>query len=143
MKYNTAFFSLYENIYLVLSDNFGEKKALFILSKVFEKGLKKSYDSLGFTNGKPEDFKRVVSKRDKSVGLIVKISVVSSDKIIYRFYTDPFPSLKGFVEPEKLDLTYLNFKVMYLLGNTWSYTTTKHIWRGDKYTEHAISNKGS
>jgi hypothetical protein len=30
----------------------------------------------------------------------------------------------------------------YLLGGGWSYKTTKHIWRGDSFTEHVITRQG-
>jgi hypothetical protein len=139
-EYNTAFFSLYENLFLVLKDNFGEEKALELFRQIMEKGLKKAYDSSGFQRGNPQEFARVVGARDESVGLYVKFPEVTENRIVYQFHTDPFPGLKGHVALEKLDDTYMAFKVRYLLGENWSYTTTKHIWR-DEFTEHVITRQ--
>jgi len=33
----------------------------------------------------------------------------------------------------------MDFKVEYLLEKEWSYTTTKHLWDGNEYTEHVIT----
>ncbi len=140
-KYNTPFFTLYENTFLVLIEDLGKEKALKLLNKIFALGLKKAYDAAGFKKGDPNNFVKVVSTRDKNVGLKVKFPQVTDDKIIYQFHTDPFPSLKGKVNPSDLDASYMNFKVNYLLGNKWAYKTTKHIWKGDKYTEHVIAKK--
>ncbi|MCD6247404.1 MAG: hypothetical protein J7J87_03175 [Candidatus Diapherotrites archaeon] len=140
-EYNAPFFALYENTFLVLKENFGEEKALEIFTKIMERGLKKAYDAMGFQKGNPQDFARVLRARDESVGLHVEFPEVSENKIVYQFHTDPFPNLKGQVEPEKLDATYMGFKVRYLLGNNWGYKTTKHLWKGDPYTEHVIFKK--
>ena len=141
MEYNKAFFGLYENIFLVLKEEFGEEKALGLFTKVMRSGLKKSYDASGFEKDSPKDFARVVGERDKSVGLKVSFPEVENSKIVYRFLTDPFPGLKGKVDAHKLDDTYMAFKVDYLLGNGWKYGTTKHIWKGDEFTEHVISKE--
>lgn len=58
---------------------------------------------------------------------------------VYRFHTDQFPGLKGKIDPYVLESTYMKFKVNFFLGPDWTYTTTKHIWKGDTYTEHVIS----
>ncbi len=139
MGYNNPFFGLYENVFLVLKEEFGEEKALALFAKVMRFGLKKSYDASGFEKGSPGDFARVVGERDKSVGLEVSFPEVSESKIVYRFLTDPFPGLKGKVKPQKLDKTYMGFKVDYLLGKSWKYETTRHIWNGNEFTEHVIS----
>lgn len=141
MEYNTAFFSLYENVFLVLKDEFGEEKALTLFRKIMERGLEKAYSAMGFEKGDPKDFARVVGERDNNVGLRVELPFVGEAKIVYQFHTDPFPNLNGHVEPEKLDDTYMAFKVRFLLGDDWSYRTTKHIWKGDQYTEHVIEKQ--
>ena len=141
MNYNKAFFGLYENWFLVLKEELGEAKALELFTKVMCFGLGKAYDSMGFKKGFAKEFARVVGARDDSVGLCVEFPEVSEKRIVYQFHTDPFPGLKGKVAPEKLDATYMQFKVDYLLGAGWSYKTTKHLWKGDKFTEHVITKK--
>lgn len=140
-KYNAAFFTLYANLFKVLKEEFGEEKALEIFTKIMERGLKSAYDSMGFQRGNTKDFARVLKARDESVGLEVSFPTITENKVIYRFNTDPFPMLKGIVDAGKLDATYMRFKVNYLLGNEWGYKTTKHIWRGDDFTEHAIEKR--
>ncbi|MCK4327670.1 MAG: hypothetical protein KAW41_04305 [Candidatus Diapherotrites archaeon] len=138
MKRNEAFFSLYENFFLAMKKDLGEEKALELFTKVMHNGLKKAYDASGFTRGSVGDFVRVITERDEGVGLRVEL-VPGEGKIIYRFLDDPFPNLKNKVDAAKLDATYIAFKVSYLLGDGWGYTTTKHLWRGDSFTEHVIS----
>ncbi len=137
--YNAPFFTLYETVFLVLRKNFDEDKTFELFRQIMETGLKKAYDATGFTRGNPHDFAKVVGERDRSVGLQVEFPVVSSNKIIYQFYTDPFPHLKGKIASQKLDNTYMAFKVKYLLGIEWNYHTTSHIWQGDSFTEHIIT----
>ena len=141
MEYNAAFFGLYENLFLVLKEESGEDEALGIFRKVMEKGLKKAYDASGFEKGDVKEFARVVGERDESVGLVVEFPEVSGNRIVYRFRTDPFPGLKGEVDPGKLDNTYMAFKVRYLLGEGWSYRNVKHLWKGDEFTEHVIEKQ--
>lgn len=137
--YNKAMFSLYEQVFILYKRRYGEEAALDFFRKLFSVVLRKSYDSVEppFTRGNPEDFARLVGERDKDVGLKVSFQV-DDNKIIYRFHTDPFPGLRGEVEPEKMDATYMIFKVFYLLGEDWSYRTTKHLWKGDEVTEHVV-----
>ncbi len=139
---NELFFRLYEITFLVNREDpeVGEEKALELMAKYFETGLKRAYDDMGFRKGDAREFARIVGARDRSVGLDVRFPVVTKDKIVYQFHDDPFPGLKGEVEPEKLDATYMAFKVRYLLGDDWGYTTTKHIWK-DGHTEHVIEKK--
>ena len=54
---------------------------------------------------------------------------------------DPFPNLKGHVDPQKLDASYMNFKLKYLLGDDWEYKMTKHLWNGNDCIEHYIYKK--
>lgn len=138
-EYNAAFFGLYENVFIILEENLGEERALDLFRQVMEKGLKKAYDNSGFTREDPQDFVRVVGERDRNVGLHVEFPEVTKDRIIYQFHTDPFPNLRDEVESKKLDGTYMAFKVRYLLGEDWAYETTKHLWGGDKFTEHVIT----
>jgi hypothetical protein len=139
--YNAPFFRLYETMFLVLKQELGEEQCLTILKQVFAKNLKAAYDQTNWRKGNPHDFTHVVGLRDEAVGLQVAFPTVTDTEIVYQFHTDPFPHLKGKVEPEKLDATYLEFKVSYLLGAKWSYITTKHLWRKDPYTEHVITKK--
>jgi len=141
MEYNKAFFGLYENVFLVLKEEFGEEKGLALFSKIMHYGLKKAYDSSGFQKGSAKDFARVVSERDQSVGLKVAFPTVEENKIVYQFLTDPFPALKGKVEAHKIDATYMKFKVDYLLGSNWNYKTTKHLWKEDEFTEHILARQ--
>lgn len=141
VPYNGAFFRLYENTFFVLRDEFGEKSTLKILSRVLAKGLGEAYDAMNFTPGDPKEFKRVLSERDKAVGLVVAFPEVTNTKIVYQFHTDPFPGLRGQLEYADLDATYIPFKIKYVLGDNWEYVTTKHLWRGDPHTEHIIRKK--
>lgn len=137
MKYNQAFFGLYQNLFLVLKRESGERKALDLFAKIVQKGLKTAYDQEKFRKGNPLDFCRVVKARDQSVGL--KVSVLATkNRIVYRFFTDPFPLLKEKVSAQKLGATYMQFKVRYLLGTQWDYRTTKHLWRRQSCTEFVI-----
>jgi len=138
-EYNAAFFGLYENVFIILKENLGEERTLDLFRQVMERGLKKAYDNSGFAKGDPQDFARVVGERDKNVGLHVEFPEVTKDRVVYQFHTDPFPNLKGSVESEKLDGTYMAFKVRYLLGEDWAYKTTKHLWNGGQFTEHVIT----
>lgn len=140
-EYNTAFFTAYSNLLKVLKEELGEEKALYLFTEVIIRGLKSAYDTMSFTKGNANDFARMLKTRDESVGLKVEFPLISDNKIIYQFHTDPFPQLKGVVAPEELDSTYMKFKVTYLLGSNWNYKTTKHIWKGDKFTEHLIERK--
>jgi hypothetical protein len=141
MEYNAAFFGLYTNVFKILKEEFGEEKALELFTKLMKKGLKVAYDSMGFEKGNAKDFARVLKARDESVGLKVEFPVIEENKVIYQFHTDPFPNLKKEVEASKLDATYMEFKIKYLLGEEWKYSTTKHFWNGDSYTEHIIEKQ--
>ncbi|MBI4176339.1 MAG: hypothetical protein HY518_03980 [Candidatus Aenigmarchaeota archaeon] len=138
---NEAFFSLYENMFFVLKEELGEDRALDLFRNIVERGLKKSYDAAEppFTKGYPQDFARVVGERDRKLGLDVRFPLVEDRKIVYQFHSDPFPRLKMHVSPENIDATYMRFKVSYLLGDGWGYRTTRHMWKGDGYTEHVIT----
>jgi hypothetical protein len=109
MTYNAAFFGTHEAYLLVLKELQGEEFALDVIRRVMERNLGAAYNKMGFTKGKPQDFARVVGERDGSVGLQVEFPILSDNKIVYRFHTDPFPGLKGHVDPEKLDATYMDF----------------------------------
>lgn len=137
-EYNAAFFNGLIAVVLALKRRYGEEQAIDVMREVFSIRLKGVYDKLGFRRGSPEDFARVVGENDRMLGLDVEIQVENPDKIIYRFNTDPFPTLKGHVDPAKFDDAYMRFKVEYLLGDGWDYKTTKHLWRGDPFTEHLI-----
>jgi hypothetical protein len=139
MGYNKAFFGLYENWFIVLKQELGEDKAIELFTKVMEFGLKKAYDAYGANPGSTKEFAIVVGERDKSVGLRVEFPEIKENKIVYQFLDDPFPNLKGITSFQKIDGNYMKFKVRFLLGENWDYTTTKHKWLGDEYTEHVIT----
>jgi len=136
-EYNAAFFGLYENWFKLLKQEFDEAKALDLFRKTMELGLSKAYGQ-DFKRGLPSEFARLTGERDNSVGLLVKFPEVSNNKIIYQFYTDPFPNLKNEVSPKQLDDTYIAFKIKYILGDEWNYKNTTHFWNGDSCTEFVI-----
>ncbi len=138
MEYNVAFFGTHETYFLVLKELHGEGFALDAMRRVMERNLGKAYMLMGFTKGSLQTFVKVVGQRDESVGLKVEFPEVTENRIVYRFLTDPFPNLKGQVDAHRLDDTYMKFKVEFLLGKDWNYKTTKHLWKGDTYTEHII-----
>lgn len=135
--YNAAFFGLFENVFKLLKQEYGEERALELFSELMTMGLSKSYGN-DFKKGDLVAFERMVGERDKMVGLKVEFIRNSANELVYQFHDDPFPNLKGLVDPQKLDHCYMAFKVRYILGEGWSYKTTKHLWNGDQYTEHQI-----
>ncbi len=139
-EYNAPFFNGLTAVVLALKKRYGEDQAIEVMRDVFSSRLKGVYDKLGFTKGSPEDFVRVVGENDRMLGLEAGL-FLEKGKIIYRFKTDPFPNLKGHVNPTNFDDSYLRFKVEYLLGKNWSYKTTKHLWGGNSCTEHVIEKK--
>ena len=140
MNYNSPFFTLFENVFKLIKDEYNQEKALEIFSKLMEKGLGKSYGN-DFVKGQTSEFIRLVKERDNMVGLRVAFPLVTQNEIIYQFLDDPFPNLKGCVDESKLDNCFISFKIKYILGEDWSYINTKHLWRGDKLTEYKILNK--
>lgn len=140
MNYNAAFFGLFENTFKLLKREYGEDVALKHFTELMEQGLSKSYGE-DFEKGSPENFKQLVGERDELVGLRVEFPTVTSNEIIYRFLDDPFPNLRQEIKSNLLDQCYMNFKVKYILGDEWDYTTNKHLWNGDEYTEHRIYKK--
>ncbi len=140
MVYNAAFFRAHEAYFLEVKKRFGEDVSLDVMRTVMENTLRKAYMEMGFKFGKPKEFARIVGRRDSAIGLDIAFTDVSDSHIIYEFHTDPFPGLKGHVAPEKLDATYMNFKVNFILGDNWRYNTIYHIWK-DKLTRHIIEKK--
>lgn len=136
-EYNAAFFGLYENWFKLLRNEFGEERAIELFRKAMEIGLSKAYGTK-FKKGLTSEFVNLVGERDNNVGLLVKFPESSVDKLVYQFHTDPFPNLKNEIAPNKLDDTYIAFKVRYILGDEWRYKNTTHLWNGDKYTEFVI-----
>ena len=139
-NYNAAFFGLFENVFKLLKEEYGEDRALEHFSTLMERGLSKSYGT-NLKKGDPAEFERLVAERDKLVGLHVEFPRVTDHELVYQFHDDPFPNLKGYVDHHKLDRCYMNFKVQYILGPEWDYKTTEHLWNGDAYTEHVIYKK--
>lgn len=142
MTYNAAFFGLFENTFKLLKKEFGLEKALAIFTQLMEIGLGKAYGD-NFIKGQPKEFARIVSERDKMVGLHVEFPLVDEYTIIYQFHDDPFPNLRGEVDEKRLDKSYLDFKINHILGSCWHYHTPKHLWRADSYTEHVITKHNS
>lgn len=140
MKYNSAFFGLFENVFKLLKNEYGKNKALEHFSSLMSTGLKNSYGTK-FEKGNPETFKKIVSERDQNVGLRVEFIINSKNEFLYRFLDDPFPNLQGLVDSKDLDHCYMDFKIKYLLGNDWDYETTSHLWSGGQFTEHRIFKK--
>jgi hypothetical protein len=141
--YNKEFFDDLTERFLQHMEKDSEEAALQFFRDIMRENLSKAYDKMGFEKGNPYDFERVVGERDESVGLNVKFPTVSEKRIVYQFWTDPFPGLKGHVSAEKLDATYMDFKVSYLLGPEWSYRTTMHIWKNGAFTEHVIEKNAN
>jgi hypothetical protein len=137
---NEPFFDLYENIFKLLKEKYGMDKTLELMYELFSASLAQSYGT-NFKKGDPHDFARIVGLHDNIVGLRVNFPKITDDLIIYQIQDDPFPNLKGLVDPEKLDASYMNFKLKYLLGDDWAYKMTKHFWWGDDCIEHRIYKK--
>lgn len=137
---NEPFFDLYENIFKLLKEKYGMDKTLELMYELFSASLAQSYGT-NFKKGDPHDFARIVGLHDNIVGLRVNFPKITDDLIIYQIQDDPFPNLKGLVDPEKLDASYMNFKLKYLLGDDWAYKMTKHFWWGDDCIEHYIYKK--
>ena len=136
-EYNSAFFGLYEIWFKVLKSELDEEKALMLFKTVMETMLENAYGK-NFDKGQPLEFIRLVSQRDENVGVKVSFHEITDNSFIYRFHTDVFPNLKGYVNSEKLSATYIHFKVRYLLGENWTFKTLAHIWDGDEYTDFLI-----
>lgn len=137
MERNNAFFAYVENNFLVMEEKLGKEKAIEIMRMSLEKGLKKAYDSMGFSKGNPADFIRCTKARDEAVGLRVEY-LIENGVIIYTFHDDPFPNLKENLTFQEVCSTYMPFKVEYLLGKNWKYKIIKHLWQSDDCIEFAI-----
>lgn len=137
---NEAFFAAHTKRFLATMEQDGDKAALREMRSVLSEGLKAAYGT-DFKKGNPNEFVRLVGERDESVGLSVEFPEVSERRLVYRLLDDPFPGLKGHVAPEKLDATYMEFKVNHILGEGWSWRTAKHLWKGDSCTEHVIEKR--
>ena len=84
-NYNAAFFGLFENVFKLLKEEYGEEKALEHFTTLMERGLSKSYGS-DFKKGDPKEFERLVAERDRLVGLRVEFPKMSEDEFIYQFH---------------------------------------------------------
>lgn len=138
-EYNAPFFKLYEAFFLKLKEKFGAQ-GIEIWKETMREALFKSYLASGAKNGGGVDeFIKYVKERDESVGLKVSFEKTNNG-FIYRFYTDPFPGIKGEIDWEIIVDAYLSTKRDFFLGLNWNYQTTKHIWEGDSFTEHVFTN---
>lgn len=140
-EYNAAFFGAHTNYFLVARELFGEEKALQLMTNVMEKSLTPAFEAFGAKHGGGVDeFIRVVGSRDETVGLKVSFEKAENG-FYYCFLTYPFPLLKGKVDAEKLDATFIEFKKNYFLGSEWAWKITKHCFNGDDVTEYYFTKK--
>jgi len=138
--YNIAFFRLYEAFYKVLTKELGPQ-GFTLWKKVLRDGLFAAYDAAGAKKlSGADEFMKFVGSRDAGVGLKVDFEK-TADGFIYRFYTDPFPGLKGLAAWSDIVESYLAPKTDYFLGPDWSFRTTKHLWDGADCTEHVFVRK--
>lgn len=140
-EYNMPMFAAYANGFLLYKDLHGEEAALRFMRKWFERNLKPAYDRMGFQKGSTQEAAAVMGKRDEAVGLVVKFPVIEPATLVYEFHTDPFPMLKGLVDPRKFDACYVQVKVAHLLGDDWFYRTPQHIWENGSFTQHIITRR--
>lgn len=136
-EFNQAFFSLYENVFQTLRNEFDESQTLNLFSKMMANGLTKGYGN-DFIKGEPQEFIRLVKQRDENVGLKVSLDLLENNKISYIFHRYPFPNLLSLVDYKKLDNTFIKFKINYLLGVNWSYKLLRHYGNNDPVTEYLI-----
>ena len=145
--YNRAFFGFVTSTFRVLKRRYGEDEALARMGEIFADRLGPVYDKMKFKKDDVYDFRRCVEVNDQRLGLQVTFPEVTRDRIVYRFLTDPFPDLKGEVDPRRFDATYMSFKVSHLLGDDWEFETTRHMWDATweedetRFTEHVIRKK--
>ncbi len=141
-NYNAPLFNSMENSFIILSSWYGEHRALHFLSTLMSKNLGIVYKNAGAKDlSGPEGFKKYVIGTDSSMGIKSTFSVLGPEKFSYKLYTDIFPNLKGLVDPQKLDETFVKYKVHFFFGPEWSYSATKHIWKGDECTSYIIRKK--
>lgn len=72
--YNAAFFGLFENVFKLLKQEYGEERALELFSELMTMGLSKSYGN-DFKKGDLVAFERMVGERDRMVGLKVEFTL--------------------------------------------------------------------
>lgn len=137
---NKPLFALYEAAFLVLKKNLGYDKAVELFKQITEESLGKALDKYEFKKGDPNEFARVMTDRDESVGNKVGFEV-KGNKIIYRAYTEIFPNLKGEIKIEDLTDAIIGPKVRHLLGEKWKWRNTKHTWNGNDCREYIISKE--
>jgi len=134
---NRPFFTCLENAFIVAHERFGKERALAFMKALMERNLREAYDREGFRKGSPEDFARLMERRDRSVGLDVELEV-GKGRIRYAFLTPLFDKWKGLLTAEEAVATFMDFKVSYLLGEEWKWRLTKHFWWGDDRIEVVI-----
>src|SRR5260221_13167181 len=96
---NKVFFNLWESVFILLKEQYGEAKALELMTILFERNLGKAYGT-NFKKGDPNEFARVTSGHDTNVGLHIEFPKISENEIVYRFTDDVFPGLKGLGDPD-------------------------------------------
>ena len=85
--YNAAFFGLFENVFKLLKQEYGEERALELFSELMTMGLSKSYGN-DFKKGDLVAFERMVGERDRMVGLKVEFTRNSANELIYQFHDE-------------------------------------------------------
>ena len=140
-EYNKAMFATYASGYLLFKELHGETAALKFMRTWFERNLKPAYEAMDIVRGSTADAARVIGARDAAVGLDVRFPVIEKQRLVYEFHTDPFPMLRGLVNPRVFDNCYMGFKIAFLLGNAWTYTTPEHIWENGRVTRHVIKKE--
>ncbi|MFC2143350.1 hypothetical protein ACFLQN_03040 [Candidatus Aenigmatarchaeota archaeon] len=138
--YNAAMFKAYASAFLVCKDRYGKDAALGVMRQMFQMNLEPAYGT-DFQKGSTQDAARVIGERDAGVGLDVRFPVIEENRLVYEFHTDPFPTLKGKVDPREFDACYMRFKVNHLLGPDWTYAIPEHIWENGEFTQHVITRK--
>jgi len=137
-NYNHAFFGLWEELLKELKVTYGKNEALQLATRIMEKSLSKSYNATGFEKGSGIEFARVLKIRDNAVGIDVLFPEINQNKIVYQFITDPFPNLKEHYTTEEIYSTFIPFKIRHILGENWTYSISKDIWKNDEITEVII-----
>lgn len=138
MARDEAYFKSLESAYLEYEKAAGTPAAIEALGRTMAQHLKLAYDRVGFVKGDPQQFVRAVRLRDQAVGIEAEMVSEEGRRIIYRILEDPFSGLKGKIDREALDATYMRFSVDYLLGEGWTYRAARHMWLGHAFIEYRI-----
>ena len=139
-KLNKPLFSLYETTFLVIKTNLGYDQALELFYEIVDNSLGNALNEYIFEKGNPKDFAKIMKKRDESVGNKVTFKV-TNDKIIYRVHTNIMPNLRGHMSINDYANVLVGIKIKHLLGKGWVFKISKHLWKGDKFSEYIITRE--